>query len=214
MSSFRCDGSNDCPQNDDEADCDGFVAHHEVTECTADQFRCAADGLCITRDYECDGLRHCLDGSDEHADCVSDAKAKLRCKGGFLCANRHCLSDTRWRCDGEDDCGDGSDEANCTGNCTAEWGQFRCADNSTCLHLQDSVCNGVAECPDGDDEGGACKDHPMRACPADRCPAAVKCVVLPSGPQCVCAPGFAYNETAHACEVGPIGFRVFRVCAT
>lgn len=202
VSAFRCDGQYDCPHNDDEDHCDGFVAHHEVTECTADQFRCAADALCIARGYECDGVSHCLDGSDEHAGCASVADALRRCEGGFLCKNNHCLSDTRWRCDGENDCGDGSDELGCTANCMAELGRFLCADNRTCLPLPASVCNGVTDCPAGDDEGGSCLVYANRTCASEQCPAAARCVVLPSGPRCLCKPGFAYNATARVCQVG------------
>lgn len=67
------------------------------------------DNMCISLNYVCDGIQHCLDGTDEFVGCLSIEK---NCKG-FLCNNRHCLTDKSWVCDGTNDCGDGSDEKNC-----------------------------------------------------------------------------------------------------
>ena len=39
------------------------------TECRDDQYRCT-DGLCVPSDWECDTVRDCALGEDEHAGCV------------------------------------------------------------------------------------------------------------------------------------------------
>lgn len=38
--------------------------------CKANEFRCS-DGLCIKKQYLCDGIKHCIDGSDE-SHCVDN----------------------------------------------------------------------------------------------------------------------------------------------
>lgn len=71
------------------------------------------------------------------------------------------------RCNGSPNCGDGSDEE----GCTTPWGskavlgsepcslpinadlQFQCGGSDTCTHIE-GVCNGVNNCPNGEDEQG------------------------------------------------------------
>ncbi|XP_066263256.1 uncharacterized protein [Branchiostoma lanceolatum] len=53
-----CDGWNDCPQEDDESEC-------EVEECVEGQRQCL-DGSCIPEEYWCDGeVVDCLEAEDE-----------------------------------------------------------------------------------------------------------------------------------------------------
>lgn len=107
---FRCDGHNDCPQNDDEENCTLPVKAHENVDCGAD-FECLDDKTCLPMELVCDGIKQCMDGSDELA-CLDIRK---KCVNGFVCTNGHCLSDISWMCDGYNDCGDNSDEeANCS----------------------------------------------------------------------------------------------------
>ncbi len=124
---FRCDGHYDCPTNDDEENCTEYVPYHEVIECNSDEFTCMTDNMCISMEYMCDGIKHCIDGSDETMGCLDVDK---KCKG-FVCKNKHCLTDKSWVCDGVNDCGDGSDERNCSKNIDLlepsycnEWLQF------------------------------------------------------------------------------------------
>lgn len=95
-SSVRCDGHFDCPTEDDEQNCEHYVAHHEVTACTKDEFKCNSDGVCLPLELVCDGTKQCFDGSDETIGCET---LKKKCKG-FICKNGHCLTDTAWVCDG------------------------------------------------------------------------------------------------------------------
>lgn len=110
VQNYRCDGHNDCPSNDDEDNCTDYVPHHEHIECNTNEFACLLDNMCISMEYVCDGIRQCIDGSDEDMGCLNMDK---KCKG-FLCKNKHCLTDKSWVCDGTNDCGDGSDEKDCS----------------------------------------------------------------------------------------------------
>lgn len=106
---YKCDGHYDCPHNDDEANCVDYVPHHEEIQCSENEFTCVIDKICIPLEYVCDGKAQCMDNSDESLGCLDVVK---RCKG-FLCKNKHCLTDKKWLCDGADDCGDNSDEMGC-----------------------------------------------------------------------------------------------------
>lgn len=81
-----CDGSNDCSDGADEANCSDFT-------CSDGSGSTSAAGLC-------DGIQHCADLSDEldAAGCES-----------FICANGTSIRPL-WECDGIQDCADNSDE--------------------------------------------------------------------------------------------------------
>lgn len=81
-----------------------FVRFH--TGCASDQFRCR-DGNCVSQDDVCNGIRQCMDGSDEENCDI------LQCQHNqFRCRNGQCVSLTA-RCNGKTDCQDSSDESNC-----------------------------------------------------------------------------------------------------
>ncbi|KAG4077892.1 hypothetical protein HA402_013826 [Bradysia odoriphaga] len=196
VQNFRCDGHNDCPSNDDEDNCSDYVPHHEIIECNANEFTCMRDNMCIPMEFVCDGIHHCVDSSDENMGCLNIKKS---CKG-FLCKNNHCLNDKTWVCDGTDDCGDGSDETNCMSDCTSGNKKFLCSDSVTCIAIG-NVCNNQKDCSDGSDEGGICnKFHNNTACELNYCPNNAECFIWPTGPVCVCPPGFSYNPQKKACE--------------
>lgn len=109
MEGLWCDNHYDCPGRDDELSCDGYVPHHVATSCSDMEFTCVLDNLCVPLENVCDGVQHCVDNSDESVGCKN---IESRCKG-FLCKNKHCLSNKKWVCDGHNDCGDNSDELDC-----------------------------------------------------------------------------------------------------
>ncbi|XP_032335055.1 low-density lipoprotein receptor-like [Camelus ferus] len=73
-------------------------------ECHSDEFRCG-QGHCIDASWRCDGVRDCMDGTDEigctRSTCLS---TQFQCQSGGLCIPHS------WVCDDEEDCQDGSDE--------------------------------------------------------------------------------------------------------
>lgn len=64
ITNHRCDNIRDCSNGEDENDC---------KFCNYDQFRCVADGSCISEKWYCDDFEDCIDGSDEaNCDIESD----------------------------------------------------------------------------------------------------------------------------------------------
>uniref|UniRef100_A0A182PBK9 EGF-like domain-containing protein n=1 Tax=Anopheles epiroticus TaxID=199890 RepID=A0A182PBK9_9DIPT len=191
--SSRCDKQIDCLGGDDEENCDNYEVPHRAPVCSKSEFTCT-DKACIPADLVCDGVQHCLDGSDETIGCIDIA---AKCKG-FLCANKHCLHLHQWVCDGMDDCGDGSDEEHCLSECTLEHGKYECHNNHTCIDVA-KVCNGADDCGDGSDEGAGCKAG-AAACKALQC-APEACKVLPDGkPVCLCGVGYRFDPSTGKCR--------------
>ena len=77
--------------------------------CPPDQFMCD-DGICIQKDFACDGVSDCTNGTDEAEDFCATCPFK------FLCSNSRC-TDTENVCNGVDNCRDNSDEDVCVGRC-------------------------------------------------------------------------------------------------
>lgn len=72
-------------------------------------FRCGS-GDCVPITATCDGVRQCLDGSDESLTLCNSART---CPPNFFkCVNRRCI-DMDKHCNGIPDCLDGSDEDDC-----------------------------------------------------------------------------------------------------
>ncbi|XP_065832089.1 low-density lipoprotein receptor-related protein 4-like [Oscarella lobularis] len=111
--------------------------------CPSIDFECD-NGLCIPKEWQCDGDWDCRDGEDEFG-----CPASRNCSAGeFRCANGHCIRPT-WRCDQDNDCGDGSDESNCPlKNCTSS--EFKC-DQGKCIRAS-WQCDGHNDCSDSSDE--------------------------------------------------------------
>ncbi|KAJ0182383.1 hypothetical protein K1T71_001752 [Dendrolimus kikuchii] len=98
--------------------CDGLIPReltpafkcnqYSRTNCVAPKSPCyprekaCGDGLCIPRDWICDGTQDCPGGEDE-ASCLQCDKHEYRCRSGGCILKR-------WLCDGYADCPAGEDE--------------------------------------------------------------------------------------------------------
>ncbi|GIY07542.1 putative vitellogenin receptor [Caerostris darwini] len=124
-------------------------------DCTSNEFRCSQGGKkCVPREFMCDGIKDCDDGSDEKC----EKEPPLRCPGNdFRCSNGHCIL-ASWKCDSRDDCGDNSDEIDCPLPVNCSKSQFTCP-GGECIPLL-WRCDGESDCTDSSDE----KDCHKTAC--------------------------------------------------
>lgn len=114
LKKFRCDGKQNCPFGEDEADC------KTPNHCPLDSFQCQ-DGECVKEVFRCDSKYDCRDKSDEHN--CSHVEHHVCPPNHFSCGGRYCISE-RFICDGVSDCDGGEDEAHCVATSCQE-NQFR-----------------------------------------------------------------------------------------
>ncbi|XP_018324255.1 modular serine protease-like isoform X2 [Agrilus planipennis] len=118
------------------------------------------NGDIIELENVCDGIKHCVDGSDEtmklcfHIICPP---SMTRCFYG-ACIGKEKL------CDGKSDCVDDSDENNCSGKLhICGMNEFKCT-SGECISSE-NICDGVSHCLDKSDENEVlCEDD---LCPDD-----------------------------------------------
>ncbi|CAH0730554.1 unnamed protein product, partial [Brenthis ino] len=128
--------------------------------CAYDEFSCK-NGDCLALEKVCDGVKNCIDGSDE-AFCSGSSmydeswesnrvKRQSSCrKNQWQCRDGTCIG-FDGKCDGIVDCPDGSDETHplCRKiQCQSNW--FRCT-YGACVDGT-APCNGIQECADNSDE--------------------------------------------------------------
>ncbi|CAF0996864.1 unnamed protein product [Rotaria sordida] len=143
-------------RNCEQCECMNGTFHceklHDCTpKCSKREYTCNTTGKCIPRQWVCDKIQDCEDGSDEYnCNCTSH---------DFYCESGQCIKPT-YRCDGFPQCRDGSDEFDC--NYTVPCTEFEC-DNKRCIP-ESWRCDGVIDCShDGRDRSDE------RHCNATKC---------------------------------------------
>ena len=153
-----------------ESDPSRCVSMHFSCPFPSVQFQCSDAEFCVPYNLTCDGIEHCLDGSDENERYC----AFRTCKSGYTkCLGNRCI-ETEKKCDGVDDCGD--DEVGC--GCR-NGGMFKCKSGQKCVEAA-KRCDGHPDCHDYSDEIG-CSPRP---CPPDmtdpiHCNVTTACVIKP-----------------------------------
>ena len=161
--SLVCDFRNDCPSGSDEAFC-----VRERTDC--EEFRCT-NGQCVTWSQRCNTARDCWDGSDEQC-----GQTHLKDRG----QTRRISAPALVRFDGLGN----FTQTPMTASDACPDTHFRCSGDGYCLPVY-VRCNGVADCPDHEDEAG-CRSF---SCPGFyRCRASRVCLhadhLCDGWPQC------------------------------
>uniref|UniRef100_A0A3B3YW90 EGF-like domain-containing protein n=1 Tax=Poecilia mexicana TaxID=48701 RepID=A0A3B3YW90_9TELE len=181
---FKCDGYPDCHDHSDEAGCP------RAPRCLA-HLRCPHSHECLQEEWLCDGEEDCKDGSDEKS-CNNPPtkcrKYQFQCRDGGLCIPQS------WRCDGKEDCDNGVDEDKGIQR-KCPYHLYQCG-SKECLEPS-LVCNGIANCVDGSDEGVGCAQRNCSSPSAPTCDH--RCVSTPKGPRCYCGAGFRLQSSSKSC---------------
>lgn len=173
--------STDCYDGSDEATelCTQTICPIEYAKCY--------DGACILRELKCNGIRDCVDGSDER-NCGhkwnSCAPAEFHCGESAPDSRRFCIDRSRI-CDGRADCPNGSDEnKTLCENPLCPKGTFRCRYGG-CI-FKEVLCDGFTDCFDGSDESA-------NLCIHLKCPECIK--------SATCRPLHANNVAAQRLDM-------------
>ena len=158
-----CDGRATCPDKWDEllSTCKSNSSNADDAICgkEADLYRCRDGSMCLSNSQVCDGVKDCIDGSDEDSVACKD-KCQVPANT-YRCDNGSCIR-LEIACSAQNQpfCEDGSDMdfSLCKGKCyyafpyTEDPYRWPCTNGTKRCIRHTSRCDGYFDCDDGSDE--------------------------------------------------------------
>ena len=159
-----CDGAATCPDMWDEllSTCQYYLGNAAICNEEANLYKCKDGSMCLSNNQVCDGIKDCLDGSDEESGaCKDKCPFRHHQANHHYCDNSSCIR-FEMACTAQNRplCEDGSDMdfSLCEGKCYTLFPyiedpyRWPCTEGTTKCILYTSRCDGYSDCDDSSDE--------------------------------------------------------------